>query len=131
MKREIKFKGKRVKSDKWVYGNLLNECTIGKVGHGLESYYYTEVDPDTISQFTGIDGLYEGDKVRAVFHECYDTEINSFDEDDIVEGVIKFDSGCWYIIGDGEDEILYLYHVIDYADVEVIGSIHDVKEGGS
>jgi len=67
-KRVIKFRGKKddMSNYKWVYGNLLNECSIGKVGHGLESYRYSSVIANTVRQFTGntdINGIeiYEGD----------------------------------------------------------------------
>lgn len=64
--RTIKFRGKRTEDGEWVYGYLLNERTIGQVGAGLKSYSYSEVDPETIGQFTGLrDSLdceiYEGD----------------------------------------------------------------------
>ena len=51
--REIKFRGLRKEynkdhhDSKFVYGNLLNECSIGDVGIGLSSYSYAEV-PNTV-----------------------------------------------------------------------------------
>ena len=52
--REIKFRANRKEDDKVVFGNLLNNKTIGEVGAGLESYSYSEVKAETIGQFTGL-----------------------------------------------------------------------------
>jgi len=67
-KRVIKFRGKKddMSNFNWVYGNLLNECSIGKVGHGLDTYSYGSVVENTVGQFTGntdVNGIeiYDGD----------------------------------------------------------------------
>ena len=74
MKRKIKFRGLPIKENHrgdidWKYGNLLNYCSIGMVGSNIDSYSYSEVDPDTIGQFTGFTDyseieIFEGDIIK-------------------------------------------------------------------
>lgn len=71
--REIKFRGRRIHSDFWVYGDLItvvggNDIRVRSKISDLNAYHIP-VDPDTVGQFTGlrdVDGrkMYEGDIVR-------------------------------------------------------------------
>ena len=79
--REILFRGKRTNTDKWVAGSLaqlddrinrkksyiMPECTSAMLdGHGFAFGSFVEVDPETVSQYTGMADrhgmrIFEGD----------------------------------------------------------------------
>ena len=73
MKREIKFRGKRIDNGEWVYGNYIKVTPYkDNGGHRIcsqDSWDMFEVDPETVGQFTGLKdknsvGVYEGDILR-------------------------------------------------------------------
>lgn len=71
--RIIKFRGRRIANDEWVYGSLLRwpdgDCTILESKDGKNYVWKREIEPNTVGQYTGLrdtDGreIYEGDIVR-------------------------------------------------------------------
>jgi uncharacterized phage protein (TIGR01671 family) len=124
--REIKFRGYRVYSGEWVYGDLIhakgNLYVVEKDyfevdGHHLSCNSDTPVfvDEKTIGQFIGLKDkngkeIYEGD--------------NLFDEYDEEYYVAEFENGVFVATGDGFT--VDLFEVVK--GCSVIGNIHDNKE---
>ncbi|MFA5439817.1 YopX family protein [Dehalococcoides sp.] len=139
MTREIKFRGKKIDTGEWVYGNYAFSSVNGKhqitveTLDGCKHYYvYHPVNPETVGQYTGLkdkngNEIYEGDIVQ------WGTE------DEILSCVVEYTEGahdseeCPYMSG-------FSYRVIDAIDypeddegetdyvTEVIGNIYDNPE---
>jgi len=122
--REILFRGKRIDNGEWAEGAYLpvtpeNYPAIG-VWNALERYWWWfEVDPNTVGQYTGLDDkngqkLFEGNIVDIL---CENEET----------GVIEWseDTARFIVSADGFQADFDNYYG---TDLEVIGNIHDNPE---
>lgn len=109
MKREIKFRGKRIDNGEWIVGNLIGtDVIVGDIVDWDDEYFCTEfwlkVDPETVGQYTGLpdeDGtdIYERDRFQH--------------KDDI--GTVVFRNGMYCVEWDtpvtwGKDTLLWKLH---------------------
>jgi len=122
--REIKFRGKRIHNDEWVYGSYFSSDEMpkrGEVGHFIKSGLNEEfrVRPETVGQFTGRENsngkeVYEHDIVK-----CKDTYKDGIE----FMGVVDFQD-CSFVI---KNDCVTHYRWMDY-EVEVVGNIWENPE---
>ena len=124
--RDIKFRGKSLRSgkwSKWIYGSVdctkytYKECRM--VSYDDPIQYWHTVDKETIGQYTGLKDrngkeIYEGDIIKCSFYPDFIFEI-------------KFTELCWYMRKIPTSEHINLSDVL-YEDLEVIGNIYDNPE---
>ena len=127
MKREIKFRGKRLDNGEWVKGDLLQyesgEAAILKhfSKHGKECSEMLnrdKVDPATVGQYTGLKDrngkdIYEGDilEYMTVFGGIYDD-------------AVVFENGFFGIKYEGRF-LISVNDLLEEVNVCVIGNIHN------
>ena len=126
MKREIKFRGKSIRSDKWCYGNLFiyeDDCDITGYdifGEGICDWNDETVNHDTVGQYTGLKDkngkeIYEGDILgKEGSHNCV-VEWNN---------TLAHFQGTWANMPITACDI----HTIVQYDYKVLGNIHDTPE---
>ena len=77
MKRNIKFKAKRLDNGEWVKGDLVHSTSYVGISYPSDEFsdvpIVHRVDPSTVCQFTGLKAsegneIWEGD----IVHDCYD-----------------------------------------------------------
>lgn len=130
MTREIKFRGKRIDTGEWVYGNLLQDsglCFIGKNIEVFKEAPFNEclVNPDTVGQYTGLKDrngkeIYEGDIL--LHEERYNLGL--------FKDYIKVEwEDAGYIATVLNNESKGLVQPLEYCtDYPVCGNIHDNPE---
>ena len=135
--REIKFRGKRIDKDEWVYGDLIHGVNhksgkmyilpirggVMALGHGLDPIDGYEVIPETVGQYVGLMDLmtkdgYEGDII----------ERDASDGKGKVKGVIVFEEGqfrvAWFDKNKGWNNSLYIH----LQDSKIIGKTYENPE---
>jgi uncharacterized phage protein (TIGR01671 family) len=146
MAREILFKAKRKDNGEWVEGSLLvdeaGNCYIGvyiyprqetdivvggrtngKTHRRFHGIGFTQVDSNTICQYTGLtdkngNKIWENDVVFVTDDEGRSGQV------DTGVGEIDFLEGFWYISGNVQNS---LYDINNCFLIEVIGNIFDDK----
>ena len=115
MKREIKFRGKRIDNKKWVYGFLADEDYINDIDSiDLSSI---EVDIDTVGQFTGLfdkngKEIYEGDIIKGF--------------DITIEVWYSEDRACFIAeMKEPQNHMMDILGGYDTERMEIIGNIYD------
>lgn len=113
--REIKFRGKSLETNKWIYGYLIksiddryfigDKLYVNKViNTAIQTFNAVEVDPETVGQFTGLHDkndkeIYEGDIVKTRYGKgmvefrngqfVYDKSLNDFNETEVVGNIYE------------------------------------------
>ncbi len=122
MNRTIKFRGKRLDNDEWVYGYYVEDGFINICSHNEDDFLqYNIVDPDTVGQFTGLldrngKEVYEGDLLK---------------EDEITWEIFWCDDVAAFMVEqyNPESDAPKMFLLSDVAkDSEVIGNIYDNPE---
>ena len=116
--REILFRGKRINSGEWAYGDLLtcdDEMEIYSESHGENGGW---VIPGTVGEYTGLTDkngvkIFEGDIIR---RKRIDGNWYSYE--------VFWWENCWGIKGGAEVALL----ILPLCGLQVIGNIHDNPE---
>lgn len=115
--REILFRGKEIKTGKWVYGCFYycKGTAYGATFIVVNDFGFIEVIPHTVGQYTGLTDkngvkIFEGDIVK----NSIDVGLLYYKEKNSAFTVKGWEYGYW------------LWH--DKEDIEVIGNIYDNKD---
>ncbi len=130
MKREIKFRGKRLTDGKWIYGDFFRNRELAFIAadsivdNPLASWRDYNVNPDTVGQFTG---LYDAEG-----EEIYEGDVILEDKDPTMLEIVFRDGIFFASIGNthGENPFMNcaLRVILDRRKTHVIGNIHDNPE---
>ena len=124
--RDIKFRGKRMKDGKWIYGAYIPpDCTYWEYPSIADNNHRFEIEPETLGQYTGykdVDGneIYEGDVLEVSF---FDAE----SEDRHFRGIVNLcGMGMWEIMEpDASSHLLGSVMGRDFFKAKIIGNIYD------
>ena len=132
--REILFRGKRIDSGEWIYGDVIQFPMHGIVriieqnSNNGESYGDSEIDCDTLGQYTGLTDkngtkVFEGDILKIIhkYQSPFDDDTKEYT--DITTDVVFFDNeGLCFSYG--KSPFLCVVDNVT-AEYEVIGNIYD------
>lgn len=129
MNREIRFRGKRVDNNNWVFGYFYEECGSTYIFEDKQKQMRSElyrncpfkVNPETIGQFTGLldkygKEIYEGDIVVFIFENGTES----------LPYLVFFEDGSWWVNNSQTKQYDHLYHNLH--NIKVIGNIHENPE---
>lgn len=126
MKREIKFKAKRLDGKGWVEGSLIRSTTgikerayIVDNFSSMSDYSVISVDPSTVCQFTGLKDcngkeIFEHDLIRFVGHKP-------------TAEVIWSEDSYAFLAKNEYEPLYYLSNVLDVGKIERVGNKFDNK----
>ena len=135
--REIKFRGKRIGTSEWVYGDLIHRQiwseafpVIRMQDDGFDIYEECEVISETVGQYTGLKDkhgveTYEGDIV------AFEDSDGGYEYQDLVmnTGIVEYGELRFYFTNRVAVEMGDFYIKDGRCDdIEVIGNIHDNPE---
>lgn len=144
--REIKFRGKNLKTKEWVYGDLLQwndgETAIGVHGQFIDDgYHFNEnydktpyVDETTVGQYTGLKDkngkeIYEGDLIKAPSGRIYAVIFSTWKHEEkreFLKIIDIYEHTGWCISLDGVNPCELLDSEV--CQGSVIGSVYDNPE---
>ena len=119
MNREIKFRGKSLNTNCWVYGDLRQDKIRGK------AYIEYEVDPDTVGQYTGLK-----DKNGK---EIFEGDIVTTNKDDFFAIEYREEEAAFKMIDYGTAPLAFDIHELTKKEIneqriKVVGNIQDNPE---
>lgn len=119
--REIKFRGKRVEDNEWIFGYYVVTCDSNRIIYeDYEGFYCEEeVIPESVGQYTGLIDkkymeIYEGDIVKVAWH--YGSDI----------GTVKYIRSGFFVSGMKRHTSIPLGGFS--ATSEIIGNIYENPE---
>lgn len=125
MKRNIKFKAKRLDNGEWVKGDLVHSTSYVGISYPSDEFsdvpIVHRVDPETVCQFTGLkdckgNEVWEGDIVEPEIYDLYKGSTK-------VKAVVKYMDGEFVAVTGGIPYSLYFKYI------KVVGNKFDRKEG--
>lgn len=130
MKREIKFRGKSVLNDEWIFGDLIQyesgemaifSKKLSQYGcEATEMFNRSKVETTTVGQFTGLfdkngNEIYEGDIIKGF--------------DIIIEVWYSEDTACFMAeMKEPQNDMVDILGGYDTARMEIIANIYDHPE---